>query len=391
MTKTSPLQLLVDKRFSSIALSHLLIDMLNGQRSILLAYLSVPLGLTNTALGAISTVYSLAAALAQVIFGYVADKLGARWVVAGGVIWMAAFFSLALVTPGYAAVVLLIVGSMGSGAFHSGGAMQATSLAHLRMPDRETAAASFFFVFGQLGFFFGPLMGGWMLEQWGPLGLLSLSAVTVLMGANAAWQLGVVAPQESAAAAAKPAGRSVSLAVVLVLVAVTALQSWVSQGITTFVPKYLSDLNYSATEYGILSALFMGGAALGNLIGGQMSDCYGRTKVILVAMSIAAPPTFLIGAVTQLNWLYLIIPLAGVASGSAFSAIIVLAQRVAPTGQGLASGLALALVFSSGALGVTACGWVVDRWGFAVNFYLLAGLSLLAGLLAPLLDKEREN
>ena len=40
--------LLFDSLFSSIALGHLMVDLLNGSRSVLLAYLSDPLGLTNT-------------------------------------------------------------------------------------------------------------------------------------------------------------------------------------------------------------------------------------------------------------------------------------------------------------------------------------------------------
>src|SRR4030067_1149705 len=92
--------LLLDALFSSVALSHFAVDLLNGQRAVILAFLSVSLGLSNTTLGFFSTIYVITGALFQPIFGYFADRSGPRWVVSGGVLWIAGFFSLALVTPG---------------------------------------------------------------------------------------------------------------------------------------------------------------------------------------------------------------------------------------------------------------------------------------------------
>lgn len=61
--------LLLDPVFSSIAFGHLIIDLLNAQRPLLLTFLSVPLVLTNTAIAVISTSYILVSALSQPLFG----------------------------------------------------------------------------------------------------------------------------------------------------------------------------------------------------------------------------------------------------------------------------------------------------------------------------------
>jgi hypothetical protein len=49
--------LLLDSLFSSIALGHLMVDLLNGSRPVLLAFLSGPLSLTNANIALISTLY----------------------------------------------------------------------------------------------------------------------------------------------------------------------------------------------------------------------------------------------------------------------------------------------------------------------------------------------
>ena len=78
-----------DKNFVLAAVGHMLVDSLNGTRAIILTFLSIPLGLTNTLLGLYTTLYVVAGALAQPVFGYLADRVGLRRVVAGGILWMA--------------------------------------------------------------------------------------------------------------------------------------------------------------------------------------------------------------------------------------------------------------------------------------------------------------
>ena len=88
--------ILFDALFSSVAFGHLIVDVLNSQRAVLLTFLSGPLGLTNTALALFSTLYLMAGSISQPIFGYFADHLGPRWILTGGILWMSVFFTLAL-------------------------------------------------------------------------------------------------------------------------------------------------------------------------------------------------------------------------------------------------------------------------------------------------------
>ena len=166
-----------------------------------------------------------------------------------------------------------------------------------------------------------------------------------------------------------------------------AFQAWAQQTMMTYLPKHLELLGQSPAQYGFLAALFMGGSAVGNVLGGNLADTYGKRRVASVALGLASLP---IGAIALLGWspwLYLLVPLAGACTGSTHSIIVVLAQRLIPSGMGLASGLTLGFMFSAGALGAMLSGYLADLWGFPLMFSLTVGLVLSAAVLARTLPK----
>ena len=388
------MSLLFDSLFSSVALGHLMVDVLNGQRAVLLAYLSGPLGLSNAVLGLVSTLYVFSGALTQPLFGHLTDRIGSRWVVAGGVLWISLFFTLAVMVSGHLALALLVVASLGSGAFHPAGTMQATLRGRDHLAGRETTAAAYFFVFGQLGLFFGPMLGGPLLEHYGPGGLIVLSVFGLPVGLNAAVHLRstVIAestelPAASSAAAQANPMFGASLYTFGAFGLMAAFQSWSQQTMVTFLPKYLSDLGQSPGAYGLLAAIFMGGSALGNVLGGNLADRFGKRRVAMLALALASVPLYLIGDVGWSLWLYLLIPVAGALTGATHSIIVVLAQRFLPNRMAFASGLILGFLFTSGALGTLLTGYLADLWGFPAVFHLNAAIALTAAVLALSLQK----
>lgn len=375
--------LLLDSLFSSVAIGHWIVDVLNGQRSVLLTYWSSQLGLTNTTLALVTTVYIWVASLSQPVFGWLADRLGVRWLAAGGILWMSGFFSLALFLPVESAIPCLILASLGSAAFHPAGASQATRVGQETLTRRETTAASWFFMFGQFGYFFGPILGGPLLDVFGPRGLLLLAGPGVIIGLNAAWQLRNLArPVRGTAREIAPnaPGTGQGFVFLAVLALVAALQAWAQQNMITFVPKYLSDLGQPAAVYGLVSGIFMGGSAIGNVIGGNLADRHGKRPVATVMLALASLPLLAISLIGWSPWLYLLAPLAGGLTGAVHSIIMVLAQRAIRGGMALASGLTLGFMFSAGALGTLLSGPLADARGFQPVFQLTAGLALLAAL-----------
>ncbi|MDD5370004.1 MAG: MFS transporter [Anaerolineaceae bacterium] len=389
------MSILFDRLFTAIAFSHFFVDILNGQRGVLLAYLSVPLALSNTTVGLVSSIYMISAALVQPFSGWLTDRVGPRWLVSGGVLWMGAFFVLALLIPGKVALILLVIASLGSGMFHPAGSMQSTLLGRTRFSGREGTTASIFFFVGQSGYALGPLLGGPLLALWGPPGLVLIVALCLPVSVYGNWQLRYpIRPPEitlnkpsmlqSSWTSLKGQGR-----VVTALLLVATGQSWIQQNLQTFVPKYLNDLGQGPGVYGIMAALYMFGSAIGNVIGGYTGDRIGQRTVILTGMALLGAPLWVITMIGYSPWLFLMIPLAGIFSGAAYTAIFTTSQRLIPGATGLAAGLALSFMFSSGSIGVLLSGWVADLAGFTPVFTMSAILALLSCILAWGLKPDR--
>jgi FSR family fosmidomycin resistance protein-like MFS transporter len=372
--------LLFDSLFSSIALGHLMVDLLNGSRSVLLAYLSGPLGLTNANIALISTLYVWTASMTQPVFGWLTDRFGPRWLAAGGLLWMMAFFMLAMFLPGKESLFFLVVASLGSAALHPAGAMQATLRGRTHYAGRETTAASFFFMFGQMGFFFGPIIAGPLLGTFGVYGLLIPAGLCLPVALNVGWQLRNTRPAQQIEIKESDIQIRRSTWFIITLATVAILQAWAQQNMMTFLPKYLKDLGQEPALYGFIAGLFMGGSALGNVFGGQLADRFGKQRVASIMLALASVPLFLISLVGWSPWLYLLIPLSGMLTGSVHSIVVVIAQSIIKGGMALASGLILGIMFSAGAFGTLLSGPIADNSGFPLVFQMTAGLVLLASL-----------
>jgi MFS family permease len=155
-------------------------------------------------------------------------------------------------------------------------------------------------------------------------------------------------------------------------------------------PKYLKDLGLSAATYGNMAGLFMGGSALGNVVGGYFGDQYTKRKVAATALLFAAFPIYLMSQIGWSPWLFLLVPLAGACTGAVHSIMVVLAQRMISGGMALASGLILGFIFSSGALGMLLTGPLAEHRGFPMGLVLTAGLVLFASPLAWMLREKTE-
>ena len=143
------MRILRDAYFVAIALNHLAVDLLNSQKEILLVFVAPSLGLSNADIGLVVLIYAVVGSFSQPIFGLLADRFRVHWLSGGSLLWMAFWFSVALFIQGRLAVVPLIVGALGSGAFHSAGTERATSRGEKLMLGQAATAASLFFLFGQ--------------------------------------------------------------------------------------------------------------------------------------------------------------------------------------------------------------------------------------------------
>ena len=377
--------LLLDSLFSSIALSHLMVDIFNSSRPVLLTYL----GLSETQIAWISTIYIWASALTQPVFGWLSDRVGPRWLAAGGVLWMTIFFSGAVYLPGAGGLVCLIIAAFGSSSFHPVGTAQATLQGRDHLAGRETTATSLFFTAGQMGHFIGPIATGLILARLGLPAMMILPIVSIPIGLALAYQLRANKPHPRPIHGDDKIRLQASVGFILLLAVVATLQSWSQTNMISFMPKYLKDLGMSAVIYGNMAGLFMGGSALGNVIGGYFGDMYTKRKVAATALLLSAIPIFIMSQIGWSPWLYVLIPLAGAFTGSVHSIMVVLAQRMISGGMALASGLILGFIFSAGALGLLITGPLAENYGFPTVLVVTTALVLLASPLALMLKEKR--
>jgi len=378
------MSLLLNSLFSSIALSHLMVDVFNSARPVLLTYL----GLSETQIAVISTIYIWASALTQPFFGWLSDRVGPRWLAAGGVLWMTIFFTGAVYVPGTGGLVCLIVAALGSSSFHPVGTAQATLQGRSHLAGRETTAASLFFMAGQLGHFIGPILTGLILAWLGLHWLVILSVISIPIGFSLAYQLRHNHPHPRPKHDDGKIRLQAGIGFIILLATVATLQSWAQSNMIAFVPKYIKDLGQSAVTYGYIAGLFMGGSALGNVIGGHLGDKFTKRKVAATALFLAAFPIFIVSRIGWSPWLYVLIPLSGACTGAVHSIMVVLAQRAISGGMALASGLILGFIFSAGALGLLLTGPLAENYGFPTVLVMTTGLVLLASPLAWMLREK---
>jgi FSR family fosmidomycin resistance protein-like MFS transporter len=384
------MSLLRDRTYTATGFAHFGVDILNSQIGILLAYLSGPLALSNAFIGLISTFYSLSGSLSQPVFGWLSDRGVAKPYAVGGVLWMVGNFAIALLLPGRLALVFLIIGALGSAAFHPAGAAEATKRGQSHLSRMETTAASIFFFFGQGGLFLGPVLGGPLLDLWGKNGLflLFLIVVPTALILQHVWR---PEPTHSTGRALpKPKFSIQSLATpgIAAFILLIFLRAWVQMSVSAFLPKYLSDLGFRPWIFGPIAALFMGGAAVGGVVGGWLADRYSNRIVAFWSLAFALVP--LIGlSFAQGPFVFSVLTFfAGALVGAPHSIIIVLAQRMLPGQMGAASGLVLGFTFASGAIGNLISGFMADWWTLPRLFLILAALSCTAALLALSLKRS---
>jgi predicted MFS family arabinose efflux permease len=229
---------------------------------------------------------------------------------------------------------------------------------------------------------------GLILARLGLPWLLILPIVSIPIGLSLAYQLRHNHPHPKPINGDNKVRLQAGAWFIILLAIVATLQSWSQSNMIAFVPKYLKDMGLSAVTYGNIAGLFMGGSALGNVIGGYFGDMYTKRKVAATALLLSAVPIFIMSQIGWSAWLYLLIPLAGAGTGAVHSIMVVLAQRIISGGMALASGLILGFIFSAGALGLLITGPLAENYGFPTVLVMTTGLVLLAAPLAWMLREK---
>jgi FSR family fosmidomycin resistance protein-like MFS transporter len=139
----------------------------------------------------------------------------------------------------------------------------------------------------------------------------------------------------------------------------------------------------------ICQFVFFAAVALGTVIGGPIGDRIGRKTVIWVSILGVLPFTLALpyAGLTMTIALSVII---GVVIASAFPAIVVYAQELAPGRTGMISGMFFGLIFGVGGIGAAVLGGLADRTSIDFVYRLCSFLPLI-GLATALLPNLKDS
>ena len=129
--------------------------------------------------------------------------------------------------------------------------------------------------------------------------------------------------------------------------------------------------------------------ALGTILGGPLGDRIGRKRVIWFSILGALPFTLLLPHV-DLFWTGPLSMIIGMILASAFPAIVVFGQELAPGKVGLISGLFFGFSFGMGGIGAAVLGRLADVAGIAAVYQVCAVLPAI-GLLAAFLPNVEKR
>nr|WP_154665865.1 MFS transporter [Paenibacillus pinihumi] len=376
--------------------AHLINDSLQAVIPASYPVLQQSLGLTFTQLGMITFVLYVTSSVIQPFVGAIADKRPTPLILPLGML-MALIGMLGIgIAPGYLATLgaVVFVG-VASAMFHPEGAR----IAYLAAGPRRGLAQSIFQVGGNIGSAMAPIMTAFIFFPFGQRGALWFMIIAgtgvIIQLFVARWYRAQLLLQSGVrpakrAADARQSGQ-VKKSVLLVVLLVFA-RSWFAASIGTYFVFYLIEkFQLSIPQSQIYIFLYMGAGIIGTLLGGPLSDRFGRRNLILFSLLGAAPFAIILpfaGAIAAYPLLFLI----GLINHSSFSVTVVYVQEMLPGKVGMVSGLITGLAFGMGALGTVVLGMLIDLTSLQTVIVACSFMPLL-GLMGFLLpgDKRKDK
>jgi len=306
--------------------------------------------------------------------------------------------TLLALAPSYHAILVAagMIG-MGSSVFHP----EASRLARMASGGKHGFAQSLFQVGGNFGSALGPLMVRFLImpdHQARALWLCALTFIGVIILVRVAnWyreKLRARGPVATTKTAARHPNnlsrRQVILAMTVLIILIFSKYVYLSSLSSYYTFYLMKRFQISAEQAQLYLFLFLFAVASGTIIGGPVGDRIGRKYVIWLSILGAAPFAWLLPE-ANLFWTAVLSVIIGIVLASAFSAILVYAQELAPGKVGLIAGLFFGFAFGIGGIGSAMLGNMADRIGIVSVFSIVRYLPLL-GLLTvflPNLEKRR--
>ena len=359
-----------------MAAAHVMVDGYGNIFAPMLPLLIPRLGLSLAAAGTLTMLFQLAASVAQVGFGHLADRWRPRTLITIGPVVAVAVLSLVgLATTRVALAAILIVGGLGAAAFHP----PAAALAHRLGGERQGFAMSVYITGGTLGFALGPLCFAPFAQrfgiEWTPvLALPGLAVVAFFL-----WRVPAIPLHPSAHggfSALRPYAKPLTLLYLIVV-----LRTLASLTFATFVPVMLVRRGLTIGEAGAAVAAYLFGSGVGGFFGGPLADRFGARTVIALSLVLSCP--FLFAAPFLSGWQFVVVlAIGGLFLQSTLPVNVTFGQSLAPVSAATVSSLMMGFGWGTGGLSVPFIGMIADRVGIESTLVGVSVIPLFAALCA---------
>ena len=375
----------------AIGVCHGLNDMMQSLLPAIYPSFKADLGLTFGQIGLVTLAYQVTASILQPVIGFYADKRPTPMALPGGTLFSLAGLSVLSIAHSYGVIILgaCLLG-MGSSVFHP----EASRVARMAAGPRPGLAQALFQVGGNVGSALGPLAAALVVVRYGQSSL-AFFALLALLSCGILWNVGLWYKHhglERLTAGAKTRGahpalpRGEAARGLLILMALIFSKFVYLASITSYFTFYLiHQFGASVRTAQLHLFLFLAAVAAGTILGGPLGDRLGRKTVIWFSILGTLPFTLLLPH-ADLFWTAPLAVVIGLILASAFPAIVVFAQELAPGNVGMVAGLCFGLSFGLGGIGAAVLGRVADLKGIAFVYQLCAFLPAL-GLLAAFLPR----
>jgi FSR family fosmidomycin resistance protein-like MFS transporter len=372
--------------------SHMLNDMMQSLAPALYPVFREQFSLTYFQTGLITLAFQLTASLLQPFIGLFIDRRPLTYALPSAMAFTLA--GLLMLAFGWNYPLLLTAVAtigVGSAIFHPEGSRTARAASG----GRYGLAQSLFQVGGNFGQSLGPLMAAFIVVPFGQRSVLAFTALAfaaiVILTRIARWQAAHRAARKaSAAPRAAPLPRAQMVRTMIILVALVFSKMFYLSSLQNYYTFYLiQTFHVSLQASQVMLFVFLGTVAAGTYAGGPIGDRYGRKFVIWLSILGVLPFTLLLPHLGLVGTVLDSVAI-GLVLSSAFSAIVVYAQELAPGNVGAIAGLFFGLSFGLGGIGAALLGALADRTSLTFVYQFCAFLPAI-GLLTYFLPDVRSR
>ena len=383
--------------------THLSHDLCTGLLAALLPFIREGMGLSYLQSGLLLSAFTITSGLSQFPGGWIGDRFNRQIIIAiglGGVGLTA--LAIGLNPAYYPMLFILVIMGIFAGAYHPSTLSMLSG--HFEEARRGKVIA-LHMVGGSIGFAIGPVLGGLIADILGwrfafiILSFPALIAVPLIL--NKLRQREWLNSHDSVHQTSRddytthqPKRRYTSVFQVLrsiaIIFALAVIIQFIAGSSVAFLPIYLVDKHHIAPAYAaMLMGIIRGGGIAGSLLGGWLSDRWGRKKAIFLSLVATGPTLYLLTLLPFNAGLMMIFILFGMIMYMRQATVQpFLMDSVPPQLRATTFGIYFGLSMEGMSLAQPLAGHFMDIFGIVDVFNAIALISIGLSLVALFLYKK---